>query len=72
MIRTGLPLLEALNIISETSENTSIRYSFKEIALGISKGSTISEMLDKYPEIFDEMYRALVALEKLQDYCQIL
>ena len=61
MIRTGLPLLEALNIISETSENTSIRYSFKEIALGISKGSTISEMLDKYPEIFDEMYRALVS-----------
>ena len=61
MIRTGLPLLEALNIISETSENTTIRYSFKEIALGISKGSTMSEMLDKYPEVFDEMYRALVS-----------
>ena len=60
MIRTGLPLLDALNIISETSENTTISYSFKEIALGISKGSTMSEMLDKYPEVFDEMYRALV------------
>ena len=61
MIRTGLPLLDALNIISETSENTTISYSFKEIALGISKGSTMSEMLDKYPEVFDEMYRALVS-----------
>ena len=61
MIKTGLPLLESLNIISDTSENISIRYSFKEIALGISKGSTMSEMLDKYPEVFNEMYRALVS-----------
>ena len=60
MIRTGLPLLESLNIIADTSENISIRYSFKEIASGISKGSTMSEMLDKYPEVFNEMYRALV------------
>ena len=61
MIRTGLPLLESLNIIADTSENISIRYSFKEIASGISKGSTMSEMLDKYPEVFNEMYRALVS-----------
>jgi len=60
MIRTGLPLLDSLNIISDTAENPTIRYSFKEIALGISKGSTMSEMLDKYPEVFNEMYRALV------------
>ena len=61
MIRTGLPLLESLKIISDTSENTTIRYAFSEIALGISKGSTMSEMLDKYPEVFNEMYRALVS-----------
>ena len=61
MIRTGLPLLESLNIISDTSENTTISYVFKEIGLGISKGATMSEMLDKYPEVFNEMYRALVS-----------
>ena len=60
MIRTGLPLLEALKIISDTTENTSIKFVFSEIGLGISQGSTISEMLDKYPEVFNEMYRALV------------
>ena len=60
MIRTGLPLLDSLNIISDTAENPTIQYSFKEIAIGISKGSTMSEMLDKYPEVFNEMYRALV------------
>ena len=61
MIKTGLPLLESLNIISDTSENPTIKYVFREIALGISKGSTMSEMLDKYPEVFNEMYRALVS-----------
>ena len=61
MIRTGLPLLESLNIISDTSENTTISYVFKEIGSGISKGATMSEMLDKYPEVFNEMYRALVS-----------
>ncbi len=61
MIRTGLPLLESLKIISETSEHTSIKYVFREIAIGISKGSTMTEMLDKYPEVFNEMYRALVS-----------
>ena len=61
MIRTGLPLLDSLNIISDTSENTTIRFVFKEIGSGISKGATMSEMLDKYPEVFNEMYRALVS-----------
>ncbi len=61
MIRTGLPLLEALNIISETSENTTIKFVFKEVASGISKGATMSDILDKYKEVFDEMYRALVS-----------
>ena len=33
MIKTGLPLLDALNIISETAENVTIKYVFKETSL---------------------------------------
>ncbi len=61
MIRTGLPLLDALNIISDTSENVTIKYVFKETSTGISKGLSMSDNLEKYPEVFDEMYRALVS-----------
>ena len=60
MIKTGLPLLDALNIISETAENVTIKYVFKETSLGISKGLSMSENLEKYPEVFNEMYLALV------------
>ena len=61
MIKTGLPLLDALNIISETAENVTIKYVFKETSLGISKGLSMSENLEKYPEVFNEMYLALVS-----------
>ena len=61
MIRTGLPLLEALNIISSSSDNKSLKSIYKEISIGISKGTTLLENLALYPNIFDEMYLALVS-----------
>ncbi len=61
MIKTGLPLLDSLKIISETAENVTIKYVFKETSLGISKGLSMSENLEKYPEVFNEMYLALVS-----------
>ena len=61
MLRTGLPLLEALNIISESNEDKTLKKVFKEASIGISSGSTLQENLQKYPDIFDEMYIALVS-----------
>ena len=61
MLRTGLPLLEALNIISDSNEDKTLRKVFKEASIGISRGSTLQENLQKYPSIFDEMYIALVS-----------
>ena len=61
MIRTGLPLLEALNLIAESTENQSLKFVFKETSIGISRGSTLVENLEKYPSIFSDMYIALVS-----------
>ena len=61
MLRTGLPLLEALNIISDSNEDKTLKLVFKEASVGISRGSTLQDNLQKYPEIFDEMYIALVS-----------
>ena len=59
MVKTGLPIVEALNLVAETTDDKSLRIAFIEISEGISKGNTIVEMLEKYPIIFDEMYIAL-------------
>ena len=61
MIRTGLPLLEALNILSESSSDQTLKSVFKEASIGISRGATFFDMLSKHPEIFDDMYLALVS-----------
>lgn len=59
MVKTGLPIVEALSLVAETTDDKSIRIAFADIALGIGKGNTIVSMMEKYPQIFDEMYLAL-------------
>ena len=61
MLKTGLPLLDALNIISESTDDKSLRIVFKDAAISISRGSTFVSTLEKYPDVFDEMYVALVS-----------
>ena len=61
MIRTGLPLLEALNILSDSSDDKTLKLVFKEASIGISRGATLQEILEKHPEVFDDMYLALVS-----------
>ena len=61
MVNTGLPLLEALNILSDSTQDKTLKYVFKEASISISKGSTFLNILEAYPEVFDEMYLALVA-----------
>ena len=61
MVNTGLPLLEALDILSDSTQDKTLKYVFKEASISISKGSTFLNILEAYPEVFDEMYLALVA-----------
>ena len=59
MVKTGLPIVEALSLVAETSDDKSIKVAFADISSGIGKGNTIVSMMEKYPQIFDEMYLAL-------------
>ncbi len=61
MLKTGLPLLEALNILSESTDDKSLRLVFQDAAISISRGSSFVSTLEKYPDVFDEMYLALVS-----------
>ena len=61
MIRTGLPLLESLSILSDSTEDKSLKIIFKDASISISKGSTFLSILEKFPEVFDDMYLALVS-----------
>lgn len=65
MLKTGLPLLEALEILYQTTEDKTLRFVFKDASISLSKGSTFVSILQKYPEVFDDMYIALVSAGEL-------
>lgn len=57
----GVPLLDALADIRDTTENTALRDAMSEIYRDVSEGSTLSEAMEKHPKIFHNLYVSLVA-----------
>ncbi|MDD5466047.1 MAG: type II secretion system F family protein [Candidatus Omnitrophica bacterium] len=60
LLKSGVPILSAINIISEQSENFYLKASLKSICNAVKDGSTFSSALSNYPRIFPSLYIALV------------
>ncbi|MEX2043521.1 MAG: type II secretion system F family protein [Patescibacteria group bacterium] len=56
MIKSGLPIVQALNILSEQTQNRKFKGVIEQISTGIEGGSSFSSMLAKYPNVFDRVY----------------
>lgn len=61
MIDSGLPLVRALEILCEQSENAALRTQLKVIKGKVESGSTFADALKSYPETFDDLFVNLVA-----------
>lgn len=57
----GVPLLDALADIRDTTDNTALRDAMSEIYRDVSEGSKLSEAMGKHPRIFTNLYVSLVA-----------
>lgn len=60
MIDAGLPLLQALHIMSEQLDNINFRSIVSSVAEDIEGGSTFSDALSKHPKAFDKLYCAMI------------
>ena len=60
MIKSGVPIVMALEIIGSGNKNPRMAKMVEEIRLDIEGGSSIHESLSKHPVQFDELYRNLV------------
>lgn len=60
LIRSGVPILKALVIISDQSDNRYFRFVLNHIAENIKVGKTFSESLSNYPNIFSPLYIAII------------
>ncbi|MEO0248617.1 MAG: type II secretion system F family protein [candidate division WOR-3 bacterium] len=61
MITSGLPLLQGLGILADQCENPTFKGVLKDVAKSVEGGSSLSEAMQKYPNIFDDLYTNLVA-----------
>ncbi|GHA04226.1 type II secretion system F family protein [Oceanisphaera arctica] len=60
MLSAGVPLVQTLQIISRSSQKSSVRELTGAIAVDVEGGTPLSEALKKYPRQFDDLYCDLV------------
>src|SRR5690606_10724621 len=60
MIKSGVPLVMALEIIGNGNKNVRMKKLVDALRLDIEGGSSIYEAMSKHPVQFDELYRNLV------------
>ncbi|NLW81518.1 MAG: type II secretion system F family protein [Desulfovibrionales bacterium] len=60
MINAGVPILQALQIMCEQTENSKLRRKLYSIRNDIEGGSSLYEGLKKHPDVFDALYTNMV------------
>jgi type IV pilus assembly protein PilC len=61
MIDAGLPLVQALDILANQTENVHFAKVLTSVKQTVEQGATFSDALRKHPRVFDELYTNLVA-----------
>jgi general secretion pathway protein F len=61
LLAAGLPLGQALAVVSEQAEKTVVRERFSAVRSEVLSGHTFSDALSRFPKDFPDIYRSLVA-----------
>jgi type IV pilus assembly protein PilC len=61
MINAGLPLVQALDILSKQSENKALQDVTRQVVYDVESGNTVADALRKHPKAFTELYVNMVA-----------
>lgn len=61
MIDAGLPLVQALDILSTQVENKVLSNTLAQVKVDVESGATYADALKKHPRVFSELYVNMVA-----------
>src|SRR3954466_9411498 len=61
MINSGLPLVQAMGILADQSEDNNLRQITKQVVFDVESGNTVADALRKHPKAFSELYVNMVA-----------
>jgi len=61
MINSGLPLVQALTILAEQTDNKALAETTKKVVFDVESGNTVADALSKHPRAFTDLYVNMVA-----------
>jgi type IV pilus assembly protein PilC len=61
MINSGLPLVQALDILATQSENPALKDTTRQVVFDVESGNTVADALRKHPKAFTDLYVNMVA-----------
>jgi type IV pilus assembly protein PilC len=61
MINSGLPLVQALDILAKQSENPTLQSVTRAVVFDVESGHTVADALGKHPKAFSDLYVNMVA-----------
>jgi type IV pilus assembly protein PilC len=61
MINSGLPLVQALDILATQSENPALKDVCRQVVYDVESGNTLADAMRKHPKAFNELYVNMVA-----------
>jgi type IV pilus assembly protein PilC len=61
MINSGLPLVQALTILAEQTENKALAEVTRKVVFDVESGNTVADALSKHPRAFTNLYVNMVA-----------
>ena len=61
MINAGLPLVQALDILANQSENPALKDVTRQVVFDVESGNTLADAMRKHPKAFSELYVNMVA-----------
>src|SRR5213075_2988200 len=61
MINSGLPLVQALDILAMQSENPALKDVTRQVVFDVESGNTVADALRKHPGAFTDLYVNMVA-----------
>ncbi len=61
MINSGLPLVQALDILAKQSENKALQSVTRAVVFDVESGHTVADALRKHPKAFTDLYVNMVA-----------
>ena len=60
LIKAGIPILKALKLIGNQTQNVNFKDIIKTIESDVKDGKSFSECLDNYPQVFSPLYSAMI------------